>query len=677
VPRKKQPSKSDVSADLSNAIPEPEESKSDATGWLGGLPVKLTRKTSSGETLRDVLSQHVGETLDQELNNQATRIRDIAKWHKQYKGKKPKKSWPFERASNVAIPITRSDTDALLVRTLDALFNKQKTVIVKANDKSMIEVAPKIEEGINHWLRNIVKIKSKLLAPLIQCYKSGTGIVKVVPETRKRTVVRYATEVEMVDDTTTKYSLEGTSRKGVKVPVTTYDGPDIFPVPREDFVISSDAVEIQDAYLVGLRTYYRKPQLETKARQGYYDTKAVSKIVADDYSDNKKSATESAGKLLTKTDATKPIEVWELWLRYDVDEDGEEDDIVVCFHKESRQILRAIYNPIFSGFRPFQAFRFNPVEYQFDGEGVAEILEQLQVAIDTLVNQRIDRMTQINGPLIFVRAGGTLDNYKMAPGKVEVVDGDLEDSIKIVELNSNYYATVQEESMLGSYADRAVGITPNVLGINTAERPVAKVELSQVQEANKKFKEGIEHIRDDVAELIFMCIECFAQYTPTYKYTMGGTGQEIEQKSIDFPSEYLRDGLKVELYASSELVNQEIRREINVAVYTMLSDWMTKNAGIIQAIVSPAVPSVFKAWLAHQYESGVKLVRRIMDDYDIRDADELISVMPPDVLKRAIAQSVDLMQAPPGSETGEPPPPGAGPGEGAPAPEQMPPGAMA
>ena len=648
------------------------DTKSDVEGWRGGCQIPLTRKMESGSTLRDELSAHLDEVLSQELKNQDTRIENLAKWEKQYRGVKPPKSFPFDKASNIAIPISRSNTDALSVRLEDTIFGYPKIVTCHAESEEFIDVVPGIERAINHWLRNECQFKKKLLPALKQAVKTGTGVVKAVYETKTRTVYRFASEEELKNEAIPKFSLQhqGSNSKVVKVVETVYSGPNIYPIDRADFVISSDASEIEDAYLVGFRKHYRKADLRQKGKQGVWDEKEIEKVTdPDKFTDGQESRADAEGKELKKAKGTEPYEVWELWLKYDVDEDGEEDDIVVTFHKETKTILDAIYNPIFKGFRPFVKFVYSPVPFSFDGEGVCEIIEHLQVGIDTLENQRIDRMTQINGPIVLVRSGEGLDNYKLTPGKVQVVDGDLDQSMKIIEFASNYYNTIGEEDRLISYADRAVGLTPNVMGISTADRPVAKETFALIQEANKKFKSGNENVRDGVGDLVMMCLEMFAQYQPVYAYRNEETGTPIVE-TVQFPIEDLRQGLKVEVYASSEVINQELRREAALTVYQLLSEWATKNASMVQAMCNPHVPSDFKRWLAAQYAIGVKVIKRILDDFDQRDADGLVLELPEAFdVEKAIANSMDLIQ----QQQPQPGMPGMPPEIGAPGPAAPPP----
>ena len=636
-----------------------EASKEDIVGFKGGFSVNLDRKMESGEKLRDVLSRHVGETLDLELKNQEDLINKLPYWHDQYKGKREPKSFPWENCANVAIPLSRSNTDAIFVRIVDAIFNKVKLWIAKAQKKEFVGFDKELEDQLNWFQKNILQLKKKLFSPLLECVKTGTGIVMIVNEEKHDTRYAYATDDEIKDKTVKKYKAKGESTPLVKRIDKSYIGPNIYPIPRSDWVISSDATSIDDAYMCGFRSRFRKPQIDLKVRQGLYDKEEVKKLVQPDKIDEAtERRAESQGKEIKKTEYEKPYEIWQLHMHYDVDEDGEEDDIVISFHRTTGAILRCIYNPLFKKFRPFQDFVFYPTEYSFDGEGICEILEPLQKVADTITNQRLDTMTLMNAPWIFVRAGSGLDNLRPSPGKVTPVNDELEGAIKIVQHPGPPPVTFQSEDRINAYADRAVGITPAVMGISTAERPVAKETLALQQEANKKFKSGIDNLRDKLSEFAWKLVDFFTQYQPTYKY-----GDMGEEETIKFPTEYMRDGINIELATSSEMLNQEIRREITLTIYQILSDYMTKIAGMAQMLVNPQVPSGFKKLIIDGNKISVKLLNRLLEDFEIKDADDLVLDIEKSIdTKKAMAESADLMQPKPpqggggqGGQGGQPP----------------------
>lgn len=645
--------------------PKEEVTKEKVEGFRGGLNVDLSRKMDKGGTLEGELAAHVFSTLQLEQDNQEVRMNDIGKWLRQYKGYRDPRNSPFKNAANTAVPITRSNVDTVYIRLEDTLYGRKRTYLIMPTQEDTVDIAREIEEAFDWYTRNVLKFKEKMQSPLLQSCKIGTGVVKIDWVDKKRTVYRYANEEEAEDTTIPKYPLPGTDTPGIKHIRTSYKGPDLFGIRREDWVMSSDAATVDEAYICGFRKYYRKTQIELKERQDLYYKKACEKLTNPDQFDRlKEDKAKLEGKELKKTKYEDPYEIWELWLKYDVDEDGEEDDIVVTFHKASRQILRCIYNPLFSGFRPFVLIKFYPTEYASDGEGICEICYKLQIEIDTLHNQRIDRMTEINTPLVFVRSGAGLDDYEINPGEVTVVDDDLEASVKIVHFPDVYHSTEREEARLIDYSNRVCGIAPENLGQTTVDRPVFKEAMARMQETNRKFQSGRDNVVRGYQRIGEIILEYFAQYQPEYTYVEETKNEKDEtvfiERNVDFPLEYIWDGMKVELEASNEIANMDARREVNQIIYGMMSEWMTSNAGMVQSILDrEKVPSEFKKWLSAQYEIGVKLMRRIMEDFEQADAEELALSLDKIIdVDAAIQASFDLMPEPEPEPEPEGPPTG-------------------
>jgi hypothetical protein len=431
---------------------------------------------------------------------------------------------------------------------------------------------------------------------------------------------------------------------GRKDKITTYDGPDVIPISREDWVISSDAMTVEDAFLCGFRTYLRRPQIDSRVKTGFYDKAVKEKLTAGDAPDKtKKDRAEDAFKRMVEDEKSK-FEIWEIWLKYDVDEDGEEDDIVVTFHRSSRTILRAIYNPFFIGFRPFVPFLYNPTEFQFDGRGLVEALEKSQLEVDAIHNQRRDRATLLNGPIFVIQEGTQIDNFKFAPGMVYTTSGIPKEVVSVLDFSGGAYPeSFTEEQQIISYMQQVAGVGPANLGQSVTERPVAKETIALIQETNKKRKSEIDSYRDSIAQIGKLAMEMWAQYQPQYTYYKKGEAG-LESKTIEFPLEYLWDGLKVDLVASSEMLNTEARREIALASYQLLSDYYTKLAGMAQAMVSPQVPPAFKEFLMGAAKASEKVIGQAIRDFGEWEPEDLLVPLP--------------------NPTAPPPPPpmGAGPG---------------
>jgi len=544
------------------------------------------------------------------------------------------------------VPVSRSRTDIAHVRLIESVFGRKKIAVVKAMKKEFIGIDRKIEDAFNHFLKYTIKLKENLNSPLLQCTKIGTGIVKIDHIEKKKPVYRYATPQEETDPSIHKYATGETTSKAVKYIETLYRGPTIYPIDRSDFIISSDATSIEDAYLVGFRFPLRKPQIELKVRQGLYKREEADLIThPTEPSDVKKTRAELQGKELKKTEYEKPHEFCELWLDYDVDEDGEEDGIVVTFHEETGAILRAIYNPIFKQFKPFQDFVFYPTEGAFDGEGICEILENPQIQVDTIVNQRLDRGTGINCPWYLVDEDSNLATRignRVKPGEIVKEGGDLDKIIREMKFSDVYPSTFEEESRTIRHMDQAVGVTADIMGVATSDRPVFRETMAHLGESYKKFNYGAENVRRNIVELFYKLFEMFTQYQPSYTYNTR-EGEVLEEKTVDFPVGAIRDGFNIELYASSDDINQDARREKNLNVYMILKDYMTGIVGMGQFITNQMVPSDFKKLLIKANEISAKILTRVLDD-DVRDADDLVLDIKKIInIEKALMQSIDMI----------------------------------
>jgi len=620
------------------------EIKGTILDWTGGQPIDLARKMENGKTLEDNLSAHLTVVVEQELRNQKRLIEKMRRWQNNYKGTREAKAFPADGVANVATPITRSDVDAIFVRVFDSLTNKRRVFLMKPKgvvDDVLKDKINAVETAFDNYLKNVVHFKEKMRSPILQAIKTGTGIVRIAHETKYKTVVRYANEFEKKDPTVQLYQSPKGGDPLIKDKYCLFDGPNMYPVSREDFFVSSDATEIDDAYICGMGFNLRMPQVKLRAKKGIYRAEAVKKVQPENTPIEaiKKDRNEAHGidTVLPDTEATELARFHELWLAYDVDDDGEEDDIVVTWNHQAGVIVNAIYNPIFYGYRPFCDIRGNAIEFTYDGEGIAEILEPIQEEIDSLHNLRLDRLAQINLPVTLVRGGYGINDFKLTPGKTWVLDEDLEAAVRVITFPDVYFSLDREEDRLVAYGDRSVGITPNVLGNSTAERPVAKETLANLEEANKKFKNLADAIRADFLEIGYKFLECFAQYKPKYEYVDDlGANQEVIM-----PLGNIRDILKLDLEVSSEQMNMEVRREMNIAKYQILSDYMTKLATMVEAFTNQGVPSDMKKFILAVNDMGVKILNDVMEDFDERSPEEVV----PD-LRNVVDVEKNIMMSP-------------------------------
>jgi hypothetical protein len=619
--------------------------RGDTVDWVGGKPIDLERTMESGKTLKEELSAHLCETLDKEMENHVKYIKKIERWNKIYKADK-RGNRPQEWMADVSIPIARCNADAIRVRIMDMLFNKRKIALMNPRGQVDGEMRDKYvawEKAFNHYLLKELKLKEKLKFPISQTVNIGTGVVKIVYETKNRPIYRYAKEEDIANPETLKYQPTNGSPL-VKENSIVFKGPNVYPINRADLIISSDATNIDDAYIVGFRFYRRKKQLQTMAKNALYLQDAVDKLTSTDYDDIKKASASASGKELGTTKYTEPYELWEIWFKYDVDDDGEEDDIVVTINRQSKQIVKAIYNPIFYGYRPFVDFKgASQVEYTYDGEGVCELVDVICEEIDTLQDLHLDRMKLINLGYIFYNSGAFNDEngFKLIPGRPTPTDGNPQDSVYFPNMPSVQFAIENTVQWLIGQADRVCGITQSSLGISTAERPVAKDTMALQEESNKKFKAWADNIRDGILEMLYKILESMAQHQPEYTYT----DESGATQSVLMPMGNIRELIDVQLEVSSETMNQEINRQRELMKYQLITEYMTSMAQMAQALSSQETPSEFKKFILSVVGPADATFKRILQNFDETDQDQLIPPITQTMdTGKCMAESADLIQ---------------------------------
>ena len=318
--------------------------KSDLIGFLGGLPVKLDRMMKDGTVLREKLRNDIDVLLDQELRNQKERIDKIPVWNKLYRGQRKQRE---PGLANVATPIPRILTEATVVRLFEGLHNQPRLWIAKPvrdpeatdEENEMWEkIARNLEDDMDWWQRDI-DLRKKLFDPIMQSVKIGKGIIMMWPKSKKRAVVRYATDAEVKNKDLHTFKLPG-GQNAIKTVVTESQQPDVFGISREDWVQSTDEYDLQKATLCGFRTYLRKPDVELRVKQSLYDSIEAKKLIAGDEIDEAKKERAVSEKKEIQNYKRDKFAIWQLFYKFDVDEDGEEDDIVIWYHPESKAILR-------------------------------------------------------------------------------------------------------------------------------------------------------------------------------------------------------------------------------------------------------------------------------------------------------------------------------------------------
>ena len=104
-----------------------------------------------------------------------------------------------------------------------------------------------------------------------------------------------------------------------------------------------------------------------------------------------------------------------------------------------------------------------------------------------------------------------------------------------------------------------------------------------------------------------------------------------------------------------QLMNQEVRREVELMKYQLLTDYATKMAGMAQILVNPGIPSNMKKFVLDVNDKGARALERVLSNFDEVEAGQSTIDMRDSMnVEQCVMQSVDLMPPPGAQQPGQP-----------------------
>jgi hypothetical protein len=245
---------------------------------------------------------------------------------------------------------------------------------------------------------------------------------------------------------------DGAIQAALVTKVTTFDGPSLQVKNFEDIVFPIRSANLQppsDTNPDGAPYYnelftFSVDTCKRRYQDGTYhqlDDDGMAKIEASksvagsgDESDTPKEQTDrQEGVELSKANKREDRQGVKHYGRYDVDGDGLEEDVVAWVARDAGVLLKVellteVF-PVIPISRPIAHASFEPTPNRVYGKSQAELLETLEDAMTTMLNQHIDYGTLTNTPFGVYRAASGLKGEPIfiEPGTMIPLDDPMND----------------------------------------------------------------------------------------------------------------------------------------------------------------------------------------------------------------------------------------------------------
>jgi hypothetical protein len=420
----------------------------------------------------------------------------------------------------------------------------------------------------------------------------------------------------------------------VKRKCVIFDGPAMQPKTEEDVVYPSRAENLQPpspsnpagAHHVCLVDYPSKDELKRLYQAKYYDLMTAEQAErldeeeasvrngsssADDPEQHKIQRDALAGQTFGNSDAAAQTYTRLMcFARWDVDDDGLDENVVFWILKEHQVLLRArLMQEIFpsrEGRRPLMSEQFIPVPGQIRGIGLLELLEHVQDSMKILVDQTIDKNTLVNTPWFTFRASSGVrpEILRMAPGEgYPLADPQRDINFPVIPtadqtLSLNLLAIfnqwAERQSMQGELQfGRVPQGKASALRTTQGMMSVLQQGAARPERIIRRFFMGLAEIYTQLHELNTIYLKPKKQYRILGMATPGAD----PYRTLDDPSK-IKGRFQFEFKANSLNTSKAIKGQILQQLGAMTFNPMTMQMGLV-------TPDNYYNWLKDIYaESG-------------------------------------------------------------------------
>lgn len=571
-------------------------------------------------TLDEDTSQRLRSLLDEEiLNHLAERSSStdkLVRWQKDYWAEPPQESvtFPFKGAATIIVPLTAIAVEAIHARNMSTLFALDQLTSVKIGPAELQDIDRPVERMIDNELKYGVKFRHKIEPYALEFAKFGTGIAKSGYEKIVRSAVR-----PLEDGTEEQFT------------VITKNSATVDAVPLSKFFMPYYALDPQTSPWVGEEhsetPYFVKQLIDS----GFFRPQVMEDLKSWLESNLPQMSTEETTREFERNQQSlekremvwpKRIEWYEIWMGFDVDGDGVDEEIVVHYHRESQTFCSIRYNWYSDLHRPYRIATYFPVEHRWAGIGICKQSEAFQAEITTQHRQRLDNATIANVKMIKVnKLSGYGPNEPIFPGKMWLVDNkdDIE-PFSLGEINPSAY---QNEFSSLQYQQQRTGVNDVLLGMPQSGTPgTATDTLARVQEGNKKYDYTYQNLKAGISEIILdvTCnIHQFGGRSRMYAETSGDALQL--QRFFNLPIEQLRDGFILEVTAAGQQQNKLVDRQNWQQVFQIISSYYNQLLQLAQATQDQNLMGIIskKAPMA-----ATEAMKQVLESFDIRDINKIV-----------------------------------------------------
>lgn len=539
---------------------------------------------------KDELVERVIYLVDKDIADRAEYMEIRKHARDMYEGKREKKNDPWAGCANVSTQIVNMVVEILHSRLFPMSWN-DNLIYWKPMEKTDVENVENISKFMKWVVKEIglVNVVDDFVHNLIL---DGTAVLKIrwVPEWKwiqrkipvednmvkkiKKVIMSFLGGQKQHEVEQTKFKIRYEYKKFEACQVEVINLEDVgFPT------YSVPTSKEEDLEWIWHRSFPSLNELqEWEAMSMYENIDAIGSYIDTQLvSGTKQSDIEAEGTKITQNKKNYRCEVIEFYDKYDYNNDGVREDIIVTVEKNSRTFMDA--RPLLSisriNERPFVVGQLIRRTNRIYGKSLAEVAMPLEEEINAIHNQRLDAGTMAIIPFGVYRAGSGFkpENIEMEPGMWIPVD-DINDA-KWITVPNNVMVSFQEERMLMELVEKLTSAGSYQAGQESdvnRSRSTARGTIAIIQQGEVRFTVLGKRCQSPLSRMMNKILHQYQDKMPPGlgMRVLGADGESLFPEGIapeDLAGNY-DSYMVLDSTAGSKQVDRDIRMQVYQAMLT-------------------------------------------------------------------------------------------------------------
>jgi hypothetical protein len=449
----------------------------------------------------------------------------IDAWQDAYEQAERARSGPWPGAADLSSWILCEKVDAMKSRLLQTVFGVDPICMVEGWGETS-DRAAKVE-AFHQWQATNERLRTWLGKGIHRSLIEGNGIL----ECSERAVMRRSVSemrllaqldpsgAMMLDEKSMPMPAVGPDGKmltwngedvpnlSAKVAELAYvsKGPQYRIVSCKDFLmLPAHAQEMSEVFLFAKRFYRRMPELQERAKSGWYDTDAVASLGNAGEREQRREDTRQGISIAPEMDQTAEKELWECQLLYDVEGDGIEQWVLATVSERHGVTLRVQEDDLnqtrFINLCPYP--RENSIwGYSFVGNKLWTLSEEHAA----MRNMIADRSAMVTSAPIKKSSTSKWNPDEQPWGPRSVITVQSMNEIEPVQVPDVPNSAVMLKRDAEQASERVSGLNDlSTVGASTPEgsaNPTATQVATQGRASFVRVDDPLHHIQESIADL--------------------------------------------------------------------------------------------------------------------------------------------------------------------------------